>query len=83
MIAPKLIFGLTLVVGMSLTACSSKSGDDILAKDPFSAASAGGEDRFGKGFGKAYRAKPNSEPANVIESDVIPVSLTSEPEQIE
>ncbi len=40
------------------------------------------EDQFGKGFGKAFRASPNSEPANLVEGDVIPVSNTAEPVEI-
>lgn len=83
MIRPKLVFGLILLAGASLTACGKKSGSDALANDPFASASAKPEDRFGKGFGKAHRAKPNSEPSNVVEGDVIPVSLTTEPEQID
>ena len=83
MIRPKLVFGLVLLAGASLSACSKKSGSDAQATDPFAAAGSPHEDRFGKGFGKAHRASPNAEPTNVSEDDMIPVSLTTEPQQID
>lgn len=83
MIRPKLVFGLVLLAGASLSACGKKGGGDALANDPFTSASTKPEDRFGKEFGKAYRAEPNSEPANVQEGDMVPVSRTTEPVQID
>lgn len=37
------------------------------------------EDQFGKGFAEKFRADPNSEPANLQDDDVKPVSMTAEP----
>ena len=71
-----------LLIGTSLAACnrSDSNGDDVLiGNDPFAETSARPEDRFGKGFGKAFRADPMSEPAKVTQGDVTPVSLTAEP----
>lgn len=76
-------FGLILLAGASLIACGQKSESDALANDPFAASTARMEDKFGKEFGKAYRADPNSEPANVSDDDVVPVSYTTEPVTIE
>lgn len=73
--------GFILVAEMSLSACGNKSEDDFSV--PASRAESGRvEDQFGKGFGKAFRANPNSEPANVAQGDVIPVSRTAEPVDI-
>lgn len=74
---------LAIVTGMSLVACSEKrSDDDILAP---SATSDSGrvEDQFGEGFGEAHRANPNSEPVDVNEVELKPVSTTGEPVQID
>ncbi len=80
MIKPNVVvFGLILLAGASLTACGRTNGSDAPANDSFASTSTAQEDRFGKGFGKAFRADPNSEPANVVEGDVIPVSDTAEP----
>lgn len=37
------------------------------------------EDKFGSMFGIDFRADANSEPANVSDTDIVPVSLTTEP----
>jgi hypothetical protein len=70
-----------LLIGMSMSACSKESDSDMLVRE----STDGGrvEDRFGKGFGEAFRADPNSEPAVVDRNDVNPVSLTDEPEPID
>lgn len=69
---------LILAAGVSVSACGKNEGRDTVA--PESRAESGRvEDQFGKGFGEAFRADPNSEPANVSEDDVKPVSLTAEP----
>lgn len=83
MIIPKLALGLILLAGTSLSACSRKSADDVLANDPFAKAAARPEDQFGKGFGKAFRASPKSEPLNVVDGDLVAVSNTTEPVQID
>ena len=73
-----LVFGLGLLAVLSLTTCGKKSESDLAF--PESRVESGPvEDQFGKGFGKAYRADPNSEPANVTDNDMVPVSLTAEP----
>ena len=72
-----------LVFGTLFTACQRQSSDDVLENDPLAATSARPEDQFGKGFGKAFRADRNSEPAIVADGDVIPVSHTAEPVQID
>ncbi len=77
-----LSLGFAIVAGMSLTACGKTSEDDIPV--PVSQSNNGRvEDQFGKGFGKAFRADKNSEPANVSENDMKPVSLTEEPIEID
>lgn len=75
----RLSTSLILVAGMSLTACGEKSDEDLPVPAARSSESGRVEDQFGKGFGKAYRADPMSEPANVTQNDVIPVSRTAEP----
>ncbi len=82
MIRLKACIGLILA-GVLLSSCNNKSDSEA----PF-AADVGGqtarpEDKFGQGFGEAFRADPNSEPANVSSSDVKPVSDTAEPEPID
>ena len=67
------------VIGTSITACQRQSSDDVLENDPFAATRARPEDQFGKGFGKAYRADPKSEPVTINKGDLIPVSTTTEP----
>ncbi len=74
---------LVAVAGASLTACGIQSGDDIPEADAFATTAGRDEDQFGKEFGKAYRADPNSEPVEVTEGAVPPVSMTSEPVPIE
>ena len=82
-IRPKLVFGLIVLAGASLSACGGKSDGDAMSNGPLTSTSATPEDQFGKEFGKAFRADPNSEPAKVAERDMHPVSLTTEPIQIE
>ncbi len=76
---PKLILGAIMMAGASLSACSGKTEADVVAQDPLAGRTATQGDQFGKGFGKAFRADPNSEPAKVNDGDVKPVSLTAEP----
>ena len=78
-----LLVGLLLLSGASLSACDRKSGRDAFENDPFAARSTAKEDQFGKGFGKAFRADRNAEPANVVEGDLVPVSRTTEPVEID
>jgi hypothetical protein len=70
-----------ILAGASLSSCNKNSDSDAPVLD--ARADAGRqEDKFGKGFGEAFRADPNSEPANVSANDVNPISLTTEPEPI-
>lgn len=75
-------FGLILLAGASLTACGKNNDEGAPAAEARSDSDRV-EDHFGKGFGKAFRADPNSEPANVSEGDMAPVSLTAEPVKID
>ena len=75
----KLILGAIMMAGASLSACSGESEGDVVSQDPLAGRTAAQGDQFGKGFGKAFRADSNSEPANVSNADVKPVSLTAEP----
>lgn len=70
---------LGIMVSASLSACSSQGERDVVSDDPLAIQTAAKEDQFGKGFGKAFRADPNSEPANVSDADLHPVSYTAEP----
>jgi len=76
------VTGLTLTVGASLAACQKKAHDDVADFGVTGSASARPEDQFGKGFGKAFRAPSNAEPANVSDNDVAPASRTDEPVQV-
>ena len=80
---PALVAGLILAAGASLTACQKKAGSDATGFAAFKTGAPRTEDKFGKGFGRAFRAPANSVPANIADGDVIPVSLTTEPVQIE
>lgn len=78
----KLLFAIVITTAASLSACSLKSEREVVSDDPLAhraTQAAQQEDQFGKGFGKAFRADPNSEPAKVNANDVAPVSLTEEP----
>lgn len=81
--APRLSLILVAATGASLAACGGPSEDGAGEADVFAMTGGKVEDKFGKDFGNAYRADPNSEPAQVTEGDVPPVSLTSEPVPIE
>ena len=74
-----LVICLMLLTGTSLAGCSRTDSDDVPVGDPLAATAERSEDRFGKGFGKAFRADPNSEPRIVSDNDMAPVSMTAEP----
>lgn len=69
------------IVAVALLACgvaacgSSGSSPTTVVTPPIVAQ----EDQFGTGFGADYRASPNSEPATPVTSDIVSVSLTTEP----
>lgn len=83
MISPRIFaLGLIVIAGASVSACQKNASDSengSFAGGLFSDRSGQPEDRFGEGFGKAFRADPNSEPAKVDKKDVKPVSFTDEP----
>jgi hypothetical protein len=65
---------------VSLSACGKNSDDsDTLTVESSGIDTGRPEDRFGKGFGEKFRADPNSEPANVTDGELAPVSDTTEP----
>ncbi len=72
------VIGLFLIGGGLLSACGKKSGSEPLTIET-SRESGEIDGKFGKEFGTAFNADPNSEPRNVNDSDVPPVSMTSEP----
>ncbi len=79
-----LLMGLLMLSGVSISACDRNSGNDAPENDPFAARSAGNQDdQFGKGFGKAHRADPNSEPVNIADVELAPVTATGEPVPID
>lgn len=82
MARPVLFVALMMASGW-LASCSSEGDRERQSHDPFASRTNRQEDRFGEGFGKAFRADPNSEPANVSEADVKPVSRTAEPLDVE
>lgn len=71
------LIGLALIWG-SLSACGKTSEGDPLMIEPRNEIGTK-EDKFGKGFGSAIHADSNSEPREVQEGDLAPVSLTAEP----
>ena len=77
-----LIGSLLLFGGVALTACGKNDHDDLTMAESQSVG-ARVEDQFGEGFGKAFRADPNSDPAEVNENDIVPVSLETEPVPID
>lgn len=80
---PVVITGLILAAGASLTACQKKAESDAAGFGASGIEATRTEDKFGKNFGNVSRASPNSEPAEVEDGDLAPVSDTAEPEQID
>ena len=72
------MLGPILIAGGSLCACNRKRGNESLTVE-VGRDSGAIDSKFGKGFGTAFNADPNSGPRNVQDSDVAPVSLTTEP----
>lgn len=76
------------VLVLSASACSSNNGNgtgttgNTAAPPPVVTAPPPPprqEDQFGTAFGVAFRAAMNSEPAAVMDGDIVPISLTTEP----
>jgi hypothetical protein len=70
-----------VVFALLLAACGGGGGggSDQPGNQPPTVVTTAQEDKFGSGFGAAFRAPPNSEPFNVSDGDLVPVSLTTEP----
>ena len=68
----------------SLAACGGGGGGSDSGNNPPSdVVQTAQEDKFGTGFGEAFRAPTNtSEPKPVNDGDLVPVSLTTEPIEI-
>lgn len=78
----KLLMQALLLAGLaiSVAACSSKrSSSTATATTPPAVTATAQEDKFGTVFGTDYRATANSEPAIVNDGDIVAVSLTTEP----
>ena len=66
-----------LMLAAGLAACSS--GNYTPTPTPTQTVTALQEDQFGIAFGQDFRAFPNGEPSPVADSDVVAISLTTEP----
>jgi hypothetical protein len=66
-------------LALGLSACSGDGGSTspppVVVKPPL-------EDKFGAGFGSAFRAGPNTAPAAVKAGDVNPVDPTAVPQSL-
>ena len=82
LLRPVVITGLILTAGASLTACQKKAEGDATGFGASGTEARRTEDKFGTKFGNAIRAPANSEPVVVEDGDLIPVSNTAEPEQV-
>ena len=82
LLRPVLITGLILAAGASLTACQKKAERDSTGFGAPGAEARRTEDKFGTKFGTAFRAPANAEPVRVEDGDLLPVSNTAEPEQV-
>ena len=80
---PVVITGLILTAGASLTACQKKVESDATGFGASGSEATRTEDRFGKNFGNLMRAPANSEPTKIEDGDLLPVSNTAEPVQID
>lgn len=69
-------------LAISASACSNHSSDSSQTTPPAGTTTAQ-EDKFGTGFGIDFRASNNSEPANVSDGDIVSVSSTTEPVNIQ
>ena len=64
----------------SLAACGG--GADNTAPPPPPPTTVVQEDTFGVAFGTAFRADPNATPIEPKDGDIIPLSLTTEPNDV-
>lgn len=70
-------------LALPLAACGGgggggRSGQDTVITPP-SVIATKQEDKFGVAFGNDFRAAMNSEPASVADTDIVPVSFTTDP----
>lgn len=65
----------------TLVACGGGAGDNAPPPSPPTSITAQ-EDTFGVVFGMAFRADANSEPIEPKDGDIIPLTLTEEPKEI-
>ena len=70
-------------LALALSACGSGSNSSTATTivAPVVTATAQ-EDKFGTAFGTDYRAVANTEPATTADSDIVAVSLTTEPIEV-
>lgn len=66
-------------LALSVSGCGGGGGSSSSTTTPPVVVSTPQEDKFGTMFGIDFRATADSEPANVSDSDIVPVSLTTEP----
>lgn len=76
---PGLVLGLILLAGASLAGCGRNDDGEAPDTDLFANGSEKGQEGFGDTFEQASRASPNSEPIDVGENDLPPVSTTTDP----
>ena len=66
----------------AMAACSSSPSSTATATTPPVTNTTAQEDQFGTAFGTDFRASANSEPANVSDGDIVAVSTTNEPANV-
>lgn len=71
---------LALLLAASASLLSACSGNNVSMSSPPPPTPQ--EDFFGTGFGVDFRAAANTEPVVPMPSDIIPVSLTTEPQTL-
>lgn len=78
-ITPSLIrVSLAAGLGLAVSACGGGTSSSSMTA-PTAVATTAQEAKFGTKFASDYDAVANSEPANVSDGDIVPVSLTTEP----
>ena len=77
----QLLVRVAVAVGLALTvsACGGSGSSGSPATTPPVVTATAQEDKFGTVFGTDYRASANSEPATTNDGDIVAVSLTTEP----
>ncbi len=77
----QLVVRVLVVAGLAMTvsACGSSGSGGSTATTPPVVTATAQEDKFGTVFGTDFRATANSEPASVNDSDIVAVSLTTDP----